>query len=104
MKYFPIQKSLKEGLTGKIRKEKKKISSKDMTIDDEPLFEKLKELRLNLSKKLNVPAFVIFPDKTLIEMAKLKPKTLDELEEIYGVGKAKLEKFGEDFLNIISMK
>ena len=93
-----------EVLTGKIRKEKKKISSKDMTIDDEPLFEKLKELRLNLSKKLNVPAFVIFPDKTLIEMAKLKPKTLDELEEIYGVGKAKLEKFGEDFLNIISMK
>ncbi len=54
-----------------------------MTIDDEPIFEKLKEFRLSLSKKLKLPAFVIFPDKTLIEMAKFKPETLDELEKIY---------------------
>ena len=93
-----------EVLTGKIRREKKKISLTEMTIDDEPIFEKLKEFRLSLSKKLKLPAFVIFPDKTLIEMAKLKPETLDELEKIYGVGKAKLEKFGKDFLNIISNK
>ena len=93
-----------EVLTGKIKREKKKVSLIEMTIDDEPIFEKLKEFRLSLSKKLKLPAFVIFPDKTLIEMAKLKPETLDELEKIYGVGKAKLEKFGKDFLNIISNK
>ena len=56
------------------------------------------------AKKLKLPAYVIFPDKTLIEMAKAKPASLDELEKIYGVGKAKLEKFGKDFLEVISNK
>ncbi len=91
-------------LTGKIRRERNMINLKEMTIDDEPIFDKLKEFRLSLAKKLKLPAYVIFPDKTLIEMAKTKPASLDELEKIYGVGKAKLEKFGKDFLEVISNK
>ena len=91
-----------EVLTGKIRREKNMINLKEMTIDDEPIFDKLKEFRLSLAKKLKLPAYVIFPDKTLIEMAKTKPASLDELEKIYGIGKAKLEKFGKDFLEVIS--
>ena len=68
---------------------------------DESLYEKLRELRLNFAKKYKLPAYIIFPDKSLIEMAKCKPRNLDELEKIYGVGKAKLKKFGKQFIKII---
>ena len=80
----------------------KKILSK-ITDDEELLYNKLKELRLEFAKKLKLPAYVIFPDKTLIEMAKFKPKNFDELEKIYGVGSAKLKKFGKPFLKLIEV-
>ena len=66
-----------------------------------PCYEKLRELRLEYAKKLKLPAYVIFPDKTLIEMAKSKPETIEDLEKIYGVGKAKSKKFGNIFLKKI---
>ena len=78
-----------------------KVSSDDINLNDQALYEKLRELRLEFSKKLKLPAYVIFPDKTLIEMANFKPNNKDDLEKIYGVGKAKLKKFGEYFLNVI---
>ena len=73
----------------------------DINEDDETLFNKLKELRFEYAKKLKLPAYVIFPDKTLIEMAKYKPTNFDELEKIFGVGKAKLKKFGKHFIDTI---
>ena len=54
------------------------------------------------AKKLKLPAYVIFPDKTLIEMAKFKPTNSEELEKIFGVGKAKLKKFGKQFITAIN--
>ena len=66
------------------------------------LFEKLRGLRLDLSKKLGVPPFVIFHDKTLIEMAILKPGSREEFLQINGVGEQKAEKFGEIFLQAIA--
>jgi ATP-dependent DNA helicase RecQ len=45
-----------------------------------------------------VPAYVVFNDATLHEMAALKPATLDELLQVNGVGQAKLERYGETFL------
>ena len=80
----------------------KKILSK-ITDDEELLYNKLKELRLEFAKKLKLPAYVNFPDKTLNEMAKFKPKKFDELEKIYGVGSAKLKKFGKPFLKLIEV-
>ena len=80
---------------------KNRVSSDDINLDDQVLYEKLRELRLDFSKKLKLPAYVIFPDRTLIEMANFKPTNKDDLEKIYGVGKAKLKKFGEYFLNVI---
>ena len=62
----------------------------------------MKELRFQYAKKLNFPAYVIFPDKTLIEMVKYKPANFDELEKIFGVGKAKLKKFGKHFIRAIN--
>jgi len=80
---------------------KSRFNSNDLIVEDESIYEKLRELRLEFSKKLKLPAYVIFPDKTLIEMAKFKPRNKDDLEKIYGVGKAKSKKFGEYFLKAI---
>ena len=73
-----------------------------MNDDARQLFEKLRRLRLDLSKKLGVPPFVIFHDKTLTEMAALKPNSRAEFLQINGVGEQKAEKFGDVFLNAIN--
>ena len=90
-----------EVLTGKINPVKNNTNFNNIVIDDESLYEKLRELRLEFARKLKLPAYVIFPDKTLIEMANTKPKNIEDLEKIYGVGKAKLKKFGDIFLKAI---
>ncbi len=66
-----------------------------------PLFEKLRQLRLEVSKSMNVPPYVVFHDKTLREMAVLKPRTRAELLRITGVGERKAEQFGDLFLKVI---
>jgi ATP-dependent DNA helicase RecQ len=65
------------------------------------LFEKLRQLRLEISKRLNVPPYVVFHDKTLKEMAALRPSTLAELLGITGVGERKAEQYGDLFLGLI---
>jgi ATP-dependent DNA helicase RecQ len=66
------------------------------------LFEKLRRLRLDFSKNLGVPPFVIFHDKTLKEMASFKPSNHGEFLQINGVGERKAEKFGDAFLKAIN--
>jgi len=66
------------------------------------LFELLRKLRKKLADEQNVPPFVIFADKTLIEMATYYPQSRESLRRIYGVGEAKLEKYGTAFLLEIS--
>ena len=58
---------------------------------------KLKELRLKIAREENVPAFVIFSDRTLREMSQKKPKNEADFLRISGVGTVKLEKYGENF-------
>ncbi len=55
-----------------------------------------------LAKEQGVPPYVIFHDSTLAEMAQAKPRHLDEFARISGVGAAKLERYGEDFLAVIA--
>ena len=69
---------------------------------DPELLERLKELRRRLAQQRRVPAYVVFNDATLHEMAALKPATLDELLQVNGVGQAKLERYGETFLAAIA--
>jgi ATP-dependent DNA helicase RecQ len=69
---------------------------------DKDLIAALKALRLELAREKNVPAYVVFPDATLMEMARERPVTLDEMAEINGVGPRKLEGFGEIFLEAIA--
>jgi ATP-dependent DNA helicase RecQ len=66
-----------------------------------PLFEKLRQLRLEISKRLNVPPYVVFHDKTLKEMAVRNPSNLAELLAITGVGERKAEQYGDLFLRLI---
>ncbi len=69
---------------------------------DEELFNMLKELRKKVSKKKNVPPFVIFQDPSLQDMATQYPINMDELQNISGVGAGKAKKFGKDFIELIN--
>jgi len=68
---------------------------------DDVLFSILKDLRKKLSKKLEVPPFVIFQDPSLEAMATSYPITMDELQNIPGVGAGKAKRYGEEFLKLI---
>ncbi|MCV3208017.1 DNA helicase RecQ [Mesorhizobium sp. YC-39] len=69
---------------------------------DASLLAALKALRLRLAKERQVPAYVIFSDRTLIDMAERRPRDLDAFAEVNGVGAAKLREFGEMFLSAIA--
>ena len=69
--------------------------------EDQELFEKLKEARQLMAKKRRVPAYVIFHDKTLIELADQRPQSFEEMLEINGIGESKLKKFGQTLLDVI---
>ncbi|MDQ6999997.1 MAG: DNA helicase RecQ [Mariprofundus sp.] len=73
-----------------------------LSTQDQALFERLRELRSRLAKEQNVPPYVIFPDKTLSEMATVKPVNEGQMLDISGVGEVKLSRYGEAFLNEIS--
>lgn len=66
------------------------------------LLDALKALRKGIASKKSVPAYVIFTDATLIDMCKKCPETPDEMLEVSGVGRTKLEKFGKHFLEEIA--
>ncbi len=70
--------------------------------EDAPLLSALKAKRRALAEAAAVPAYVIFPDRTLIEMAEKRPQTLDQMAGITGVGAKKLESFGRAFLEVIT--
>lgn len=68
---------------------------------DEELFAMLKDLRRDLSKRLNLPPFVIFQDPSLEDMSNSYPITLDELKSCQGVGEGKAKKYGKEFIALI---
>ena len=70
-------------------------------ICDDRLYEILRSRRKQLADEAGVPPYIIFPDKTLIEMAVFFPQSRDSLLELHGVGTVKCNKFGESFLEVI---
>ena len=70
--------------------------------EDAPLMSALKAKRRALAEQANVPAYVIFPDRTLAEMAEKRPANLDQFAQITGVGAKKLESYGAAFLTVIN--
>jgi ATP-dependent DNA helicase RecQ len=74
-------------------------SGPDVVLD---LLAALKELRRAIAKRIRQPAYVVFNDRSLLEMAALRPATLEQMHEVHGVGQAKLEKYGEAFLEVVA--
>ena len=69
-----------------------------LSAGDEALLTRLKRLRLRLAKERGVPAFAVFTDRSLIEMARKRPRSREDFAEIHGVGAAKLKTFADIFL------
>jgi len=69
---------------------------------DAALFDALKAVRRALATEKKIPAYVVFPDKTLLDMVHLKPQTRDQMAMVHGVGTAKLEQYGEAFLTAVA--
>lgn len=68
---------------------------------DPRLFKMLKSLRKEMSKKMNIPQYVIFQDVSLEQMATVYPVTLEELQQIQGVGAGKAKRYGKKFVELI---
>lgn len=86
----------------KTKKSKRQKESAVALVGDEKLYEQLKALRLRLAEEERVPAYVIFANKSLSEMAAKKPMTHEDFLEISGVGQTKAERYGSVFLKAIS--
>ena len=70
--------------------------------EDAPLLSALKAKRRALAEAARLPAYMIFNDRTLIEMAETRPATLDQMARVQGVGAKKLESYGAAFLSVIT--
>lgn len=82
---------------------KQKRENKPLTSNhNQPeLFEELRTLRSNLAKEFQVPPYIIFNDKTLHDMCHILPRNEEEILLVHGVGKAKFDKYGPEFLSVI---
>ena len=77
------------------------LSAVEPTAAENALFDDLRTLRRQIADREGVPAYVIFHDAALREMAALRPQTLDGLLAVNGVGERKLERYGEEFLTVL---
>ena len=82
------------------KKEKNDKFSENISYDSD-LFNNLKKLRLEISRKRNIPPFIVFSDASLSEMARLKPKNEKDFLKIKGVGDKKLKQYGKIFIEKI---
>ena len=69
---------------------------------DEALFQALREKRLEIARTQNVPPYVIFHDRTLIELSTARPASRAQMADVPGVGDTKLERYGPAFLAVIN--
>lgn len=81
---------------------KASVAAASLSTDEErQLLQELKELRLSIAREQNLPPYVIFHDKTLIDMVLINPQNYDQLAMVNGVGQSKLQKYGDKFLRVI---
>ncbi len=85
----------------KVSLKKAKVSKNpvsDLTAIEEERFQNLRRWRKTKADELDMPAFVVFSDRTLKDLAHKNPQSIDELKTVFGIGESKLEKFGWDLL------
>lgn len=89
--------------TSKVSKLRKKcLDARSLTADEEVRINRIRNWRKAKAKELDVPAFMLFGDKTLIDLAQKNPQNIEELKNIYGLGQIKIEQFGWDLLAEVS--
>lgn len=81
---------------------KKQAIESDLSADEQVIFEKLKQQRSLWAKERNVPAYVVFHDATLMDIARINPKNSNQLLEVNGLGKTKLELYGEKIIALLT--
>ena len=69
--------------------------------EKQDLFELLRKLRKDIAGEQQVPPYIIFSDRTLIELVEIQPQSLGEMINITGIGNSKLERYGTDFLEVL---
>lgn len=84
------------------RRKRSALEAQSVVPGDDPLLLSLKSLRTRLAKEEGVPAYVIFSDRSLIDMAVKRPTSQSAFGEIHGVGQAKLERYAEAFVDLIN--
>ncbi|MGF7161119.1 ATP-dependent DNA helicase RecQ [Rhodoligotrophos appendicifer] len=84
------------------RREKRAAASAVLDASGADLLSVLKGLRMKLAKERDVPAYVIFSDRSLIDMAQRRPRSAGEFAEVFGVGQTKVKEFGDLFLREIA--
>lgn len=88
---------------GKFQRGRKKYKDSPLANDaDEQLFDQLRQLRFKIAQEQGVPAFVVFSNATLTDMCVRLPRTEEAMLEVNGVGQTKLERYGAQFLRVIS--
>ena len=83
-------------------RKRKVVATIDDSAVDEGLFEALRKHRMQLAREQGVPPYVVAGDRTLREIAATRPSSLDELGVLYGIGPAKLEKYGPGLLEVVA--
>ena len=96
-----LAKPLVAGKKKEIRARQKEKREKDWVGVDERLFELLRRKRAELAQKQGVPAYIIFGDRSLKDMAALKPLTSEDFSAVFGVGEHKLKIYSEAFIGVI---
>ena len=81
---------------------KKKSAAVALSEKDSELFENLRRFRREIAREENVPPYLIFSDRTLVDMCVKKPQNQEQMLQVSGVGEFKLEKYGEAFLKQIN--
>ena len=86
------------------KKTKRSTGPAELSGEDLPLFDRLKKLRLSIAVKEKVPPYIVFSDKTLVQMCLLRPSTRGQMLNVSGVGEMKFARYGEQFLECIAQE
>ncbi len=98
----PVVKKSREVRVAERSVERAKKSGVEITPENEPLWQALREARTKIAREQGVPPYVIFHDATLLEILRLRPQNESEMGEVSGVGAAKLSRYGKAFLDVIA--
>ena len=76
-------------------------SESELSEEEKIIYNKLKDWRADKAREVQLPAYIIFHNTHLMSIARHKPCTLDDLENVNGIGKSKVEKFGIEILEVL---